>query len=85
MSVTETENGGYVTTVSVDQGAAAEGTTATGSVSASGSRVDFVNTLEVSPPTGVDTPTAAAIMGLCLAGALLAISLAGRRLVRDEA
>ena len=68
----------------LDQGAAAEGTTATGSVSTSGSRVDFVNTLEASPPTGMDTPAAAAIMGLCLAGALLAISLAGRRLVWDE-
>ena len=83
-TVTETDNGGYVTTVTVDQGAASEGTTATGSVSTSGSRVDFVNTLEASPPTGVDTPAAAAIMCLCLAGALLAISLAGRRLVRDE-
>lgn len=83
-TVTETDQGGYVTTVAVDQGAAAEGTTATGSVSATGSRVDFVNMLEASPPTGVDTPTAGALMCLCLAGALLAISLAGRRLVRDE-
>ena len=83
-TVTETDQGSYVTTVAVDQGAAAEGTTATGSVSATGSRVDFVNTLEASPPTGVETPTAGALMCLCLAGALLALSLAGRRLVRDE-
>lgn len=83
-TVTETDAGSYITTVSVDQGAATEGTTASGSVSASGSRVDFVNTLDATIPTGVDTPMASAILCLCLAVAMMAISMAGRRLVRDE-
>ena len=83
-TVTETDAGSYVTTVSIDQGAPTEGTSAAGSVNASGSRVDFVNTLEVPTPTGIDTPNAGALICLCLAIALMAVSIAGRRLVRYD-
>ena len=84
-TVTETDPGSYTTTYSIDQGAAVEGTSASGRLDESGGHVAFVNTLQVSTPTGVSTSSASALMGLCLAACLIAIARAGRRCSRlDE-
>ena len=79
-TVTETANGSYTTTYSIDGGNAESGTAASGTISADGSAsVAFNNHLEMSPPTGVDTPTSAALVGIVMAMALLAIVYIGRR------
>jgi len=78
-TVTETDPGSCITTYSIDQGAAVEGTSASGRLDENGGHVAFVNTLQVSPPTGVRTSSASALMGLCLATCLIVIARAGRR------
>lgn len=83
-TVTETDAGSYVTTCSVDQGAAVEADSATGSVSEDGSHVAFVNTLQATTPTGVRTSSASALAGLGIASALMAVSMVGRRGTRRE-
>lgn len=83
-TVTETDAGSYVTTCSVDQGTAEEADSATGSVDEDGSHVAFVNTLQATTPTGVRTSSASALAGLCLAFALMAVSMVGRRGARSE-
>ncbi len=77
--VTETDPGSYTTTYSIDQGAAVNGTRASGNLDESGGHVAFVNTLQAIPPTGVRTSSVSALMGLCLAACLIAITRAGRR------
>lgn len=78
-TVAETDAGSYTTTYSINQAEAITGTTASGTVEENGTHVAFVNTLEATVPTGIHTPAASALIGICLAGALIAIALIGRR------
>lgn len=78
-TVTETDYGSYDVAYSVNQGDQTEKDTASGTVEENGTHVAFVNTLEATVPTGIHTPVASALIGICLAGALIAIALIGRR------
>ena len=78
-TVTETDNGDYTTSYSLDGGEKQTGTSCTATLSDNGDTVKFVNNRNVGVPTGVDTPTSAALVGIVMAMALLAIVYIGRR------
>lgn len=78
-TVTETDNGDYTTSYSLDGGEAQQGTSCKATLSDNGDTVKFVNNRNVGVPTGVDTPTSAALAGIVMAMALLAIVYIGRR------
>ena len=82
-AVTETDAEGYTVSHTVN-GTEYEGNQASGSNSADGSLVAFVNTLEAVTPTGVRMPWASAVAGILLAAALLAVTLPGRRWAQLE-
>ena len=77
-TVKETENGDYTTSYSLD-GVNGNGTTVNTTLSDNSDTVKFVNDRNVAIPTGVDTPTSAALVGIVMAMALLAIVYIGRR------
>ena len=79
-TVTEDDPGSYTTTYSINGGTEIEGTSVTGTVPEDGSSlVKFVNTLETPLPTGVTTSDSAALAGIAMVMALLAIVYVGRR------
>lgn len=78
-TVTETDNGDYTTSYSLDGGEAQQGTSCKATLSDNGDTVKFVNNRNVGVPTGVDTPTSAALAGIVMAMAFLAIVYIGRR------
>lgn len=78
-TVTETDNGDYTTSYSLDGGEAQQGTSCKATLSDNGDTVKFVNDRSVGVPTGVDTPASAALVGIVMAMALLAIVYIGRR------
>lgn len=78
-TVTETDNGDYTTSYSLDGGEAQQGTSCKATLSDNGDTVKFVNNRNVGVPTGVDTPSSAALVGIVMAMALLAIVYIGRR------
>ena len=73
-TVTENEPGSYSPSYSVNQGESVNGATASGTMTEDGARVDFVNTLQATTPTGVHTSNGIAVTGLCLAACLLMIA-----------
>jgi len=78
-TVTETANGSYTTSYSLNGADAVSDTSVTAINQDGGSTVEFVNTLDVGVPTGVSLPNSAALAGIAMAMALLAIVYAGRR------
>lgn len=80
-TVTETDNGDYTTSYSLDGGEAQTSKSCTDELSSADNSdtVKFVNNRNVGVPTGVDTPSSAALVGIVMAMALLAIVYIGRR------
>ena len=79
-TVTETDHGSYTTSYSLNGAAAVNGTSVSGTIPADGSNsVRFVNTYNVGIPTGVSTPASAALVGIIVAMAMLAVVYMGRR------
>lgn len=78
-TVEEARFGSYVTNISVNDGDSVQTNSVSGTLGAGDTHAAFLNTLNAEVPTGIATSTGAAIAGLMLSTALLAISRAGRR------
>lgn len=78
-TVEEARFGSYVTNISVNDGDSVQTNSVSGTLGAGDTHAAFLNTLNAEVPTGIATSTGAAIAGLMLSTALLAISHSGRR------
>lgn len=78
-TITETANTGYDVSWTVNNSAATESSTATGTLTDTAAAIAFTNNKQSEVPTGIELQTIAPIMGILLAAGMMMILFAGKK------